>query len=42
MSAMSETYNHGYNILEFFNFLPNLFFATNEMERDYLVAKKIY
>ena len=39
MSATSETYNHGY-ILEFFIFLQNLFFAANEIERDYLVVKK--
>ena len=39
MSATSETYNHSY-ILEFFIFLQNLFFAANEIERDYLVVKK--
>ena len=35
MSAISETYNRGYNILELAHTFPNVSFPTSEMERDY-------
>ena len=35
MSAISETYNHAYNILKLVNILPNASFTTSETERDY-------
>ena len=35
MSAISETYNHGHIILGLVDIVPNVFFTTNEMERDY-------
>ena len=34
MSAISETYNRGHNILEIADILPNVSF-TGETERDY-------
>ena len=35
MSAISELYNRGYNILELFDNLPNFSFAKTETDRDY-------
>ena len=35
MSAISATYNRDYNILELFDILQNVCFATSETERDY-------
>ena len=34
MSAISETYNCGYKILELVDILPNVSFTTSETERD--------
>ena len=34
MSAISETYNRGYKILELVDILPNVPFTTSETERD--------
>ena len=34
MSATSETYNHGYKILELVDILQNVSFTTSETERD--------
>ena len=35
MSAISETYNRGHDILELVDILPNVSFTASEMERDY-------
>ena len=35
MTAIFETYSRAYNILQFANILPNVFFTTSEVERDY-------
>ena len=35
MSAISETYNRGRNILELADILPNVSFVTCETETDY-------
>ena len=35
MSAISELYNRGYNILELFDNLPNFSFAKTETDHDY-------
>ena len=35
MSAISETFNRAYNILEHEDILPNVSFITSEMERNY-------
>ena len=35
MSAISETYNRGHNILKLADILQNVCFTTNESERDY-------
>ena len=35
MNAISESCNHGHNILELAVVLPNVSFAINGMERDY-------
>ena len=35
MSAISETNNHGHNILELADILPNVSFTTSETERNY-------
>ena len=32
MSAISETYNRGYKILQFVDILPNVSFITSETE----------
>ena len=34
-SGISETYIRGHNILELVDILSNVFFTTNETERDY-------
>ena len=34
MSAISETYNCGYKILELVDILPNVSFTASETERD--------
>ena len=34
MSAITETYNRGHNILELVDILPNVSFTKSEMERD--------
>ena len=34
MSAISETYNRGYKILELIDILPNVSFTASEKERD--------
>ena len=35
MSAISETYNRGHNILELADILPNVSFTASETESDY-------
>ena len=35
MSAISETYNRGHNILELVDILPNVSLTTSETELDY-------
>ena len=35
MSAISETYNRGHNILELADILPNVSFTAIETESDY-------
>ena len=35
MSAISETYNRGHDILKLADILPNIFFSTSETESDY-------
>ena len=35
MSAISETYKRGHNILELYDILLNFYFATTEAESDY-------
>ena len=35
MSAISESFNYGHNILELFDILINIYFATSETERGF-------
>ena len=35
MSAISETYNRGHNILELADILPNVSFRASQTENDY-------